>query len=687
MTTALGHIVAHGVGSLTSGLMGPFDRANKYLGNNNNPNEFPPVDLLAALWYSGLADVGDIFRGFAALGVDWRPYDAKQNLFSRLWTSAIEMRKPQLDLERWVEWWRQGRVGDDKLRGQLQRMGLDRQVYWPLIRDNYESLGAEAIRDAWLRGKIGEDDARQYYRSLGFTRQVDQNLLLNDTVVLTPGQLLVARNRDMMTDAQVDAYMKWHGFRDDVSRNAIQQLRFEIPGPSELTRMAVRHVFEPDLATQFGFDEEMPGDYLAWHAKQGYGQPFVITDPKSGNKHDMTWGKANWWSHWVWPSPTAAYEMVQRLRPTGGANNGPRSATGLKFTQKDLSSLLRGNDYPPHWRPFLQAISYRVLQRADIATGQTLGMIDNAEAIESYQDQGYTQADAVYLTNQVGGQVRWSQIQALRSRQMMRVIRAYQTGVIDKDNASVQVYKLSLPTLAETAQAEVLPFAQLLINANADTYVQAQIASVDASQAATLATEAMRAIKAAYMRFDIGDVQAGALLLQAGFVPIRAAEHVRIWKLILQRKGKNLTVAQVLRFYERGIINVAEASTRLSNAGYLAGDVQRLLADADVSLSLAAARSRKQAATSTAQAQKAQAAIVKAQQAATAKAQSQLAKHGTPAQLVKWLKRGLIPESEVDQRLTALGWPPQDIRRLVEDALSPGSKPITTKPQTPAPAP
>lgn len=665
----------------------PLSRMASYSTGKMSPNLIPGPGELIRAWYSRQLTDSKLWEYLRYHAIDWRNEANTGPEEARIWHDIIELGRPQAGLSEWQRWWRQNQVTTDQLTDRIAREGLSSRPYNRLIMTDYENLDLGTVLQSLTRGLIDEDQARQFLFAMGFTRTTDQDLILSLVEGPQLVESLTLRNREQITDQQLDTYLKWRGIRGQTERDLLASLRFEIPGPSDLTRFAVRHVFEPSIAAKFGFADEMPLDYVEWHKKQGLGQEFTITDPVTGEQAVINWAMANWWAHWVWPAPTQAYSMVQRLRATGGPNGGPRDPSGLVFTQTDLGYLLRGNDYPPHWRPYLQAISYRVITRGETEQLYKNGTIDKQEAIEQLQDQGNTKANAELIATGISNEVSWEQIRALRARQLMKVQSAYQRGILSHDDTAVAVWKLTLPNLAMVNWANQLNADQQLQQALADQYVIAMLDTIDAQQKQILANQAITSIKQAFLRLEITYDQAGQLLTAAGVNAVRAGEYQQLWLLQLQTRGKELSASQVVRFYERGLINGAVATARLQIVGYSLSDAQLILADAAVTIQAKSAAQAKQQAKDQNAKIKAQQAIVKAQQAQVKQSQALLAKHSGPAAMKRYLKRGLITESLASERLAILGWPADDIKRFVDDALHTGTEPITTAPQAPQAAP
>ena len=91
-------------------------------------------------------------------------------------------------------------------------------------------------------------------------------------------ELGVIRNRELINDNEYSGALRAVGFTDNDEKDWISDLRFEVPGPADLVRFAVRHVFEPDLIAEFGYDDEYRPILDAFHHAQGVDYP-IFTGP------------------------------------------------------------------------------------------------------------------------------------------------------------------------------------------------------------------------------------------------------------------------------------------------------------------------------------------------------------------------------------------------------------------------
>jgi len=184
--------------------------------------------------------------------------------------------------------------------------------------------------------------------------------------LLTVGVVQEALNRGFIDEGTAEDHLSRMGYSGS-AKQAILELRNIIPGPTDLVRMAVREVFNPQLRSELTLDAEFPEPFAQFAALQG------ISEEWAGNY---------WAAHWDLPSPSQGYEMLHR---------------GL-ITEQQLADLLKALDYAPVWRDKLQAISYNPITRVDLRRLYKMGIIDEAQVKDGYRALGYNDERAGWLT-------------------------------------------------------------------------------------------------------------------------------------------------------------------------------------------------------------------------------------------------------------------------------------------------
>lgn len=482
------------------------------------------------------------------------------------------------------------------------------------------------------------------------------------------GELLTLVNRDQLDVREAHESLRRRGFTDAAMRTNLLRLRHEIPGPSDLVRFAVREVWDPQIVAKFGYDQEFPEQFDYWLGKQGLGQSALTPDEEARGVPDFSWAKAQWRAHWQNPSPTQGYEMMHRLRPTGGKDGGPRHPSGEVFTRSDLDSLLKTQDYASYWRPRLSAISDRVLGIRQLRSLERLGLYDRAKLVEAFQDMGYNRQDAETFADLTIRENRAAEFKTSVLGVKGKILRAYRLGVMDRDATARQLYYVGLVDPEKARDFKAKPEAEQTRIANDNPGVRLQLQTMDLERRMELAQAWLKTVRKLYLRgvLDRGDTL--ARLTALGIGAERRQELMDLWDAENDSSRKEVSTALVQRVYRHGIISQPEAEGRLINLGWTGEDAALLLAETNRDVALDQAKAAMAAARTQQQQQRAAQQRVAAARAEHNRARGELARHGTPAQLKRWYTRNLIDAGDVRRRLTLMDWPGDDIERLIAEA-------------------
>jgi hypothetical protein len=175
------------------------------------------------------------------------------------------------------------------------------------------------------------------------------------------------RRRGVYTEAQYLETMHWLGYEAKEAQD-YYKAKEAWPGISDLVRMAVREAFTPEIAEKFGQYQDLPAKYMEYAQKIGLPEDFA---------------KAFWAAHWDLPSPQMGFDLLHR---------------GI-ITQDELKLLLRALDIMPFWRDKLIQLSYSPFTRVDIRRMHKMGILTEAQVLQSYKDIGYNDEKAKALTD------------------------------------------------------------------------------------------------------------------------------------------------------------------------------------------------------------------------------------------------------------------------------------------------
>jgi hypothetical protein len=436
----------------------------------------------------------------------------------------------------------------------------------------------------------------QMLSSCGMSREIDQEWYDSLYTPPSPFETLQLLNRGVIEDSLAEDWLILSGMTHPNVRLAFRHLRHQIPSPSELIRFSVKEVWNAQVVRDLGYDDEfdqIPA-FRHWMEKQGYGgSPAVMG---LGDGQPTTWAQAFWRAHWETISNTQAYNMLHRLRPTGGLQGGPPGSGSeapripeiggrpiKPMTMADVAEVLKINDYPPIWRERLAAISYLPLRLVDINRIVYLCLKDEEFkaatmpdswtveqwASEEFQDRGQTKRQADLLARlAVDRAAAQRHRDHIRETRMMRtgrtglVLRQYSNGTITREDAYTRLRNLGLNRAV----------------------IEAWLDERDARK------------KLEDLRFQVGWLQkhvlkgqmslaeAGTWLNRLGLVASEVTRYLNRWRFELDAGLKMEVTDQILREYERGRISHGQAYARLETLGW--SGIEELLAGTVVSSGL-----------------------------------------------------------------------------------------------------
>lgn len=511
------------------------------------------------------------------------------------------------------------------------------------------------------------DEQKRYDLAKGYDEEVTPHLavLMNRVAMPTVGDLLDALNRNIVTEEFVDYCLIRQTYINGAVRNTIKSLRHYIPGVSDIIRMAVREAFNEEQVRLLGLDEEYDQnpDYVFWAARQGLGE--VSLPDGRGGQRSYDFAKGYWRAHWHLPAPGQAYDMLHRLRPDRVQRYKVGNVVPQPFGIDELNSLLKANDYAPKWRIPLAAIAYRIPGRIDIRRMLKFGVIEKEDAVSMFMDLGYVQEDAEALAELEERQLQRTRESAIVTLTKSIIKKGLLYGAINENQARDYLRDYGLPLEQQFRT----------------------VAHMKAEMAVERVERSVRAVRSKYISGAVNTENALQQLRVIGVSNERGSELVDEWRWAIEGGRKQISAEKALEFYKKGLLDESNLASRLINLGYSDTNVRLLISNAKLEIAEALskatakreaqeAKARKETQRLIKQAQseeqqrreKAQKALerqIREMERQRKEAQTALAKHGSPAQLAKWVKKCLISREEALARLQVLGWPTEDAGRLL----------------------
>jgi len=380
----------------------------------------------------------------------------------------------------------------------------------------YEIFQEGDAIQAYQRGEISREQALNDLRMRGYNDTRAEILLEMGHQVPDIAALYSMNLRGLPGGENLVERFKDLGYNVEDAQ-ALADLKFYIPPPQDLITMAVRDVFNPERVAEFKQNEDFPEEFAFWAEQQGISRD---------------WAEKYWQAHWVLPSVQMGYEMLHRR----------------VIDEQQLRNLMSAQDIIPGWRDALIAISYSPYTRVDIRRMYDVGVLDEQQVFEAYQDIGYDKVKARTLTDftvELAGDDEELPAE-LEGITRSSVIASYKDGVIDRTTADDL---LDLVGVGESARAVYLTSADLDIDR------EERLDEVD-----LILTE--------YENGARGLLSAQLELNNLPLTPLEKEKADKKLRKIRVKKIKMPTKAQLDKFFSAGLIDDEEYEDQLERIGY-----------------------------------------------------------------------------------------------------------------------
>jgi len=405
-------------------------------------------------------------------------------------------------------------------RDYMDKVGLDlglRQLGWrtgdidPLIELSFDvpnamllyqgNLFAEADPDKiardFRRAKIKPDDVQQYA----------------DAVLAKPAAMDLIqyhlRQENDLADLNTDlTKIGVHPFY----HNIYNALALPIPPVADIITMAVREAFSPTTAARFGQYEDLPTEFVRFAKMKGLSED---------------WSERYWAAHWSLPSAQQGFAMLHR---------------GI-IEENDLTLLLKALDIMPFWRDRLVQLAFKPLTRVDVRRMYSLGVLNEGEVLEAYEDLGYSHERAGQMTEYAIQQV----LNSMAKFSSRDVITAYADRKISRPEASSML-------------------ASLGVHSGDIGYI---LSTADYKKEWSYIDGRIRAIRNLYRKQEYTENDARSRLLGLNLPSDEVDNLMDQWYFEKAGDGvKTLSKAETLKWLKGGMIDEARARQELQLIGY-----------------------------------------------------------------------------------------------------------------------
>lgn len=253
---------------------------------------------------------------------------------------------------------------------------------------------------------LTDDQGREAAAKGGYQYEKFDTLVEGASLAIDVERAISARNRGLIDDYRFEEALQRSGIRSS-DIDIVTKFLDVLPPLQDIITMAVREVFNKDVADQFQLFSDLPEEFVNEARKQG------LTEE---------WAKRYWGAHWRLPSANQGFEMFHR---------------GF-IDEETLKTLLRALDVSPFWRDKLLSIAYQPITRVDIRRFFKLGLMTRDEVVKRHMDIGYSPNDSEFMADFVEAYTGIDEEDEdidVKTLSMSQIKRLFNLGTITHDSA------------------------------------------------------------------------------------------------------------------------------------------------------------------------------------------------------------------------------------------------------------
>lgn len=224
-------------------------------------------------------------------------------------------------------------------------------------------VSVSEIVDLWVRGIITEEEAIERLKGWGIAPDKAKQLYQKAVSTIDAVDVMRLWRLGKISLEERNKRLKSLGFQEEDFK-LLEELTLVYPSADDIIRFAVREVFNEEVVRKYGYDSDIPKEYLDWARKLGLSEEFA---------------KMYWRAHWEIPSPSQAIELLSR---------------GI-IDPEDFDTVLKIHDIAPWWRPRMLALAFDPYTRVDIRRMYELGLLSDEDLIKAAKAVGYATEDDI----------------------------------------------------------------------------------------------------------------------------------------------------------------------------------------------------------------------------------------------------------------------------------------------------
>lgn len=429
---------------------------------------------------------------------------------------------------------------------------------------------------AYFRGAKTYEDLVLELAKYGLNLDRVNELLITHSLLASLGDVKTAFQRGIIDEPTHDRILAQYGIDKD-SVDLLKSVYPLLPSPTDITRMADKHIFAPDIPQIFGQNSEVDDGYIKSMELWGI---------------DEQWTRKLWASHWSLPGLQETFDLWHR---------------GL-ISDAELDTFFKLTDILPFFREKLKLLSHNLIGRVDIRRFYHVGVYTQQNVYDAYIKLGFSPEDASKQTEFTVENDRLGELPKqvrLRSLTEGLVVKAYKEGILAKQDAinrlaqvgytasdanlilDIETQTANIAKLADKTQSYHDKAVSLVLKDYSNGVISRQDATnylveigVPQAQAqielyyseieriTNLKSLVINHVRSAYSKGQIDKASATNLMLTHGFGMSEIELLFEELDIVVTLRSKELTLAQVTSLAKKGIITPEEFAQELVNLGY-----------------------------------------------------------------------------------------------------------------------
>ena len=429
---------------------------------------------------------------------------------------------------------------------------------------------------AYLRGFKTYEQLATDLAKYGLDKNKVNELLTTRSLLTSLNDIKAAFQRGLIDETQHDTLLSQYGIAPG-NIQLIKDVYPLLPSPTDITRMADKHIFAPDIPQIFGQNSEVDDGYLKSMELWGI---------------DEQWTRKLWASHWSLPGLQETFDLWHR---------------GL-ISDSELDTFFKLTDILPFFREKLKLLSHNLIGRVDIRRFYHVGVYTQQDVYNAFIRLGFSEADAQKQTQFTIENDRQSDLPKhvkIRALTESMVVKAFKEGIISEQDAINRLGTVgylpadaSLILALETQTANIGKtgdktelYHNKVVSLILKSYADGVISRTDAKNSLTqigipsgqadielyyseierivhLKSLVINHVRSAYTKGQIDKAGATNLMLTHGFGMSEIELLFEELDISKSLRSKELSLVQVEKLLKAGIITVSQFAQELANMGY-----------------------------------------------------------------------------------------------------------------------